>query len=268
MTFAINQASLAVTPNSGQNKVYGTNDPTLSYTQTGLVNGVMVDGVTINDSLSGALTRVGYGTQLGENVGNYAITQGTLAATSNYSLSFTPGVSFAINQAKLAVTPDSGQNKVYGNKDPILTYTQTGLVNGVTIDGGVAINDSLNGALTRVGFGTPAGENVGNYAITQGTLAASSNYSLSFTPGVNFAITPAILTLNGTKTYELDERVCGVDLRGRRHDLNRDQRPNAGGDRPGLGGEQQCDRRDANVDVGLANADQRHRPRQQLPDCG
>ena len=194
VTFAINQASLAVTPNSGQNKVYGTNDPIPSYTQTGLVNGVMVDGVTINDSLTGALTRLGYGTPQGENVGNYAITQGTLAATSNYSLSFTPGVTFAINQATLAVTPNSGQNKVYGTNDPTLTYTQTGLVNGVTVDG-VTINDSFTGALTRLGYGTPLGENVGNYAITQGTLAATSNYSLSFTPGVTFAINQASLAV-------------------------------------------------------------------------
>ena len=84
-----------------------------------------------------------------------------LAASSNYSLSFTSGVNFAINQAPLTVTPTSGQNKTYGTNDPTLSYTQQGLVNGVTIDGSVTISDSLSGALTRVGYGTLLGENFG-----------------------------------------------------------------------------------------------------------
>ena len=46
-------------------------------------------------------------------------------------------------------------------------------------------SDSLTGALTRV-----AGENVGTYAIQQGSLAASANYALSFI-GANFTINPA-----------------------------------------------------------------------------
>ena len=193
INFSINQAALTVTANSGQSKIYGTNDPTLTYGQSGLVNGVTVDGVTINDSFTGALSRAGYGTQAGENVGSYAITQGTLLASSNYSLSFTPGIDFTIAQALLTVTPNSGQSKIYGTNYPTLAYGQSGLVKGVTVDG-VTINDSFTGALSRVGFGTPAGENVGSYAITRGTLTAGTNYNLLFTPGVNFAINPATLT--------------------------------------------------------------------------
>jgi hypothetical protein len=193
--FAINQASLTITPDIGQSKTYGTNDPTLTYQQTGLVQNVMVDGVLLNDTLTGALSRAQYGTLPGENVGSYAITQGSLAASSNYALTFAPNVQYQINQASLVITPDSGRSKIYGNNDPTLTYQQTGLVQNVTVDGGVVINDSLSGALSRAQYGTLPGENVGGYAITQGSLKASSNYALTFTPNVQYQINQASLTI-------------------------------------------------------------------------
>jgi len=62
------------------------NDPTLTYTSTGLVNAT-VDGVVLNDtgSVTGSLSRASYGTLAGEQVGTFAITVGSLAATSNYN---------------------------------------------------------------------------------------------------------------------------------------------------------------------------------------
>jgi large repetitive protein len=44
--------------------------------------------------------------------------------------------------------------------------------------------DTFTGALTRA-----VGEDVGTYAITQGTLALSTNYTIAFT-GADFDITP------------------------------------------------------------------------------
>src|SRR5437899_9556776 len=78
--------------------------------------------------------------------------------------------------------PPVWQSKVYGASDPTLTFAN---------DGGLAPG-SFTGALTRA-----AGENVGTYAITLGTLSAGTNYSLSLaaTP-VNFTITPATLTIH------------------------------------------------------------------------
>jgi hypothetical protein len=64
-------------------------DPTLSYTHGALYNG------DTNTVFSGALGRTA-----GENVGSsYAINQGTLSAGSNYTILFTPGVTFAITPA-------------------------------------------------------------------------------------------------------------------------------------------------------------------------
>ena len=60
-----------------------------------------------------------------------------------------------------------GQTKTYGERDPALTYQITG--------GRWWPATASPGALTRA-----AGENVGAYAIEQGTLALSANYALTY----------------------------------------------------------------------------------------
>src|SRR5436309_9539443 len=60
--------------------------------------------------------------------------------------------------------------------------------------------DTFSGGLSR-----DAGENVGLYNITQGTLALSANYTLAFTSGVKFEIKKLTVTVTPTagqnKTY-------------------------------------------------------------------
>ncbi|MBN7803736.1 hypothetical protein J0A67_22980, partial [Algoriphagus aestuariicola] len=63
------------------------------------------------------------GRDAGEDVGNYAITQGTLALSSNYDLSFVEG-NLEITVREIEVTADD-QTKVYGEADPALTYQVT-----------------------------------------------------------------------------------------------------------------------------------------------
>ena len=214
-----------------KSKVYGEADPTLTYTKEGLLEG---------DAITGALARVA-----GEDVGEYAITQGTLSAGDNYTITFTgakltiipadfaegdvtskayEGVydgeahtitvtapksatveygtekdsyglkeapsytdageytvyykvsmpntnpvtgsqTIKISKKTLTITANA-QEKVAGEKDPDLTYTSDGLVEG----------DAITGALARA-----EGEGVGEYAITQGTLTAGDNYTIAFT---------------------------------------------------------------------------------------
>ena len=157
-----------------QSKVYGAVDPTLTYTVSGLQLTDTEAGV-----LTGALTRAA-----GEVVGPYAITQGGLAANANYTINFT-GTTLTINPAALSVAA-TVQSKVYGAVDPVLTYTVSGLQLTDT-EAGV-----LTGALTRA-----AGEGVGAYAITQGSLLANANYTISFTGNtlVVVASPPTILSL-------------------------------------------------------------------------
>ena len=77
-TGVITQWAVTVTADSGQAKIYGTPDPTLTYTVT---SGSLQPG----DSFSGALARTA-----GENVGITAINQGTLTAGPNYTITFVP----------------------------------------------------------------------------------------------------------------------------------------------------------------------------------
>src|SRR5205814_1215387 len=73
--------------------------------------------------------------------------------------------------------------KVYGATDPTLTYLHGQLYNNDT-------DSVFTGALSRA-----SGENVGTYAINQGNLSAGNNYTIVFTTGRTFAITPATLTI-------------------------------------------------------------------------
>ena len=140
----------------------------------------------------------------------YAITQGTLAASSNYTLSYA-GANLTVTAAALTVTANA-QTRAYGAANPTLTYNETGLVNG----------DTLTGALATTATTT---SNVGAYGITQGTLAASSNYTLSYA-GANLTVTAAALTVtanaqtraygaaNPTLTYNETGLVNGDTLTG------------------------------------------------------
>src|SRR6202034_4181459 len=177
----VTAAALTVAADA-QTRVYGTANPTLTYTETGLVNG---------DTLTGALATTA--TVTSSVAGSpYAITQGTLAASSNYTLSYT-GANLTVTAAALSVTADA-QTRVYGATNPTLTYTETGLVNGDTLTGALATTATVTSSVA----GSP-------YAITQGTLAASSNYTLSYT-GANLTVTAAALSV----TADAQTRVYGA----------------------------------------------------------
>ncbi len=165
----INKANLVVNANAGQSKIYGNADPTLTYTASGFKNG---DTAAV---LTGAQARAA-----GENVGNYGINQGSLAA-SNYNITYT-GSTFVISPATLSIIAQA-KSKTYGDLDPALTYTVSGLKNGDT-------SAIITGALNR-----NPGENVGSYAINKNTLAAGSNYTISYT-SANLTINPATLGLS------------------------------------------------------------------------
>jgi hypothetical protein len=198
-TFTVSPATLTVTANA-QTKVYGSTDPALSYAASGFQL-----GDTAATVLSGALSR-----NPGESVagGPYAINQGTLAADANYTISFT-GNNLTISPAPLTVSA-SPESKVYGSADPTLYYAAGGFQFGDTAA------TVLSGALSRA-----AGETVadGPYTITQGTLAANSDYTISFT-GSSLTITPAPLfvsanpqtKIGGSSDPELTYTVNGLQL--------------------------------------------------------
>jgi hypothetical protein len=159
-----------------QSRLYGAANPALSYVATGLLNG---------DALSGNLATAASATS---NVGDYGITQGTLG-NSNYDISYA-GANLSVTAASLAVTADA-QSRVFGASNPALTYIATGLLNGDNLAGGLATSAS-------------ATSNVGDYGITQGTLA-NSNYAISYA-GANLSVTAASLTV----TADAQSRVYGA----------------------------------------------------------
>ncbi|MEZ0300133.1 MAG: MBG domain-containing protein [Candidatus Methylacidiphilales bacterium] len=173
VTFQIDQRPITITPNSGQSKLYGSADPTFTYSVGGAY------GLVPGDDLTGALSYSG-----GQDAGAHSFTLGTLG-NPNYALTLAGGITFQINVRNVLINPNFGQSKVYGQADPLFTYT----VGGDAIVPG----DDLAGNLSRV-----AGQNVGTYAYTLGTLAISPNYVLSIVPGNTFEITRAMLTVQAT----------------------------------------------------------------------
>ncbi|WP_182651935.1 MBG domain-containing protein, partial [Flavobacterium sp. SOK18b] len=171
--FTITAKPITVTATTSQTKVYGTTDPSFAYTLSPSLVG--------SDAFTGTLTRTA-----GENIGNYAITQGNLSAGSNYDISYI-SKDFSITAKPITVTADASQTKVYGTANPVYSYTVSpSLVSG----------NSFTGALTRA-----AGENIGNYAITQGNLSAGANYNITYV-SKDFTITakPITVTANASQT--------------------------------------------------------------------
>jgi hypothetical protein len=164
--FSISKRPITVTADA-KNKVYGYADPSLTYQIT---SGSLASG----DAFSGSLTRMA-----GENVGAYAILQGSLTAGPNYSLSYV-GANLSITPRPVTIAADA-KTKVYGYADPGFSYQIT--------SGTLVTGDGFSGSLVRA-----PGENVGSYPIQVGTLALGGNYTLTYVPA-NLTIGPRPLTV-------------------------------------------------------------------------
>lgn len=156
-TLTVNQKEIGLTW-SETPLVYNGSAQAPTAIATGTVNNDEIEVI-----VSGAETNAGT---------DYTATASGLTGTKagNYKLPDTKTQTFAISQKALGVTAEA-KSKTFGDADPALTYTTEGLVEG----------DELAGGLERA-----EGENVGTYAINQGTLS-NSNYEITYT-GANFVI--------------------------------------------------------------------------------
>jgi hypothetical protein len=169
-------------------KVYGDADPSLTFELA------PEDLLMPGDFVSGELTR-----EPGEDVGVYAINQGTLAISTNYNITFVPG-ELEIEQLTLIINVQP-KTKMYGDADPELTY--------ILIDNELQFDDTFTGALTR-----EPGEDVGVYNILIGTLTAGDNYAYVF-EGDELEITVRPVTLaaeNMGKVYGEADPLLTVSL--------------------------------------------------------
>ena len=174
-TYTIEKATVTPSIISSTTKTY---DGTTAA--TGLT--ITLEGVLSGDTVTATADSYAYNSANVAEANTVTANDITLdgADAGNYTLSSdTATANGTITPAALTVTADA-KSKAYGDADPALTYTATGLVG----------KDKLTGELSRA-----EGENVGDYAITQGTLSAGSNYSIHFT-SANLTITARPVTLS------------------------------------------------------------------------
>ena len=110
--------------------------------------------------------------------------------TAPSTIKLATSVALTVEPRALTVSADAN-SKTYGEKDPALTATTVGLVEG----------DNLVGDLSR-----DTGENVGTFDITLGTVtdANNPNYKINFTQGtftINALAVTVIPDANQAKTY-------------------------------------------------------------------
>ncbi|KAI9550166.1 hypothetical protein GHT06_003538 [Daphnia sinensis] len=173
MSFEIKPADLLVSPDAGLSKVYGSLDPTLSYTYSGNVAGE-IPGFT------GTLSR-----ESGENAGLYEIDLGSLVLTNNdgfkignYILKIVPGVDMAITRAELIVKVNNDSKFV--TKPDVNGYA------GIRYEGfkfgeDRSVIDELNLIITRTNAGIEAAQVYADVLSASGL--ASGNYSFTYEKG-------------------------------------------------------------------------------------
>ncbi len=165
--------SFAIKPKSIETAII-TVDPKsdLTYTGNGVEPGITV---TLDDN---AFDAVNYTVEYLNNVNVGTAIVKIIAKNGNYTGTVTE--SFVITAKTVIVTPESGQSKVYGEADPVLTY--------LLDDGNAYEFIDGNTSLVRAD-----GNNVNTYKISQGTLAfreGTANYILVFSDvTVTFEIT-------------------------------------------------------------------------------
>lgn len=155
--YTITPAPLTVGPLNGS-KIYGEEDPEL---RVEILFGSLKNGETLSQILSGSLER-----EEGEDVGFYAISQGTLSSNSNYELTYTGSATFEIIKRDVTVTAD--EIKLFLDQLPFtgeLTYKiSPALIGGDVLEGELEVEEITG---------------LGSFKISQGTLN-NDNYNIIF----------------------------------------------------------------------------------------
>ena len=194
----VNKATLTVTANA-QTRIYGDQNPSFTQTITGFVNGQTLSTSGVSGSAYGSTTATE-----ANSVGTYTITGSTTGLISN-NYQFSPANGVLTIAARPITVRATSKTKVYGDANPTLSYSVD--TNGVGTSRGLYGTDSLSGTLdVNANTGTP----VGTVAITQNTLS-NTNYNITYV-SADLTITPATLTVTGSKTYDGSIVISGSDL--------------------------------------------------------
>ena len=134
------------------------------------------------------------------NAGDSAIVTLTDADASDTWYIWNASKAFTINPKALTVTADA-KTKEYGDPDPVLTYTVTGLLEG----------DELTSPLSR-----DEGEATGTYNIILASSLGNTNYTVGTFTGATFTITPKSLGSGSTPAPNI---TCDVTETGGTHSI-------------------------------------------------
>ncbi|MET0243206.1 MAG: MBG domain-containing protein, partial [Flavitalea sp.] len=161
----INKKSVKVTLHS-KYKIYGDEDPALTYGVEGLIAG---------DSIIGAP-----GCDHSKNAGIYPVTSGTINGGDNYEIQQIIAAEFVIKPAKLIISTDN-VSRTQGFPNPVFKFKYNGLKG----------NDLPSDLITEARAFVNAGANspIGSYEIRI-TGASSPNYEISYINGT-LSVIPA-----------------------------------------------------------------------------
>ena len=138
----------------GKGKQYGDAEPELTATVNGLVEG---------ESIEYSVSR-----EVGEDIGSYKITPSGAATQGNYTVTYQYGW-MKIGRKVVTVQANNQLQKTYGDADPELTVTVTGLVG----------KDTIEYTVTRT-----EGEDVGKYPVIPAGETDQGNYSVRYQNGM------------------------------------------------------------------------------------
>ncbi|HKB14235.1 MAG TPA: MBG domain-containing protein, partial [Vicinamibacterales bacterium] len=176
-TLTVTPAALTVTANSAS-RAYGAQNPTLTVSYAGFVNGDTAANLTTPPTVSTTATPA-------SAVGAYPITA-TGAVSANYTIEYASGT-LTITPATLTITADN-KTKTYGSANPTLTLTYSGFVSG---DSAASLTTPPTVATTAT-----AASAVGMYPITvSGGAGVSANYEVTYVNGT-LTVTAATLTIS------------------------------------------------------------------------
>lgn len=170
-TLTVAAAFVTLTANSGTVTYSGTEQTVTGFTCS--VDGLTFTGVSASGS--------------GTDAGTYDVTftgvtlNSTTDNTGQYVVTQIEDGTLTINPAAVTVTADD-KTKTYGEADPALSATVTGLVN------------SESESLISYTLSRATGNNAGTYTITPSGEATQGNYTVSYVPGT-FTINTKALTI-------------------------------------------------------------------------
>ena len=176
--FEVTTATLTVTADA-KTKVYGDDNPTLTFQYSGWMNG---DDESVLDIKPTASTTMTNTTSVGTYTDAITVSGG---ADNNYVFSYVPA-DFEVTPATLTVTADA-KTKVYGDDNPTLTFQYSGWMNGDDD----SVLDTKPTVSTTVDLKTSVGYHVNAITVSGGN---DNNYSFNYIAS-DFEVTKAALAI-------------------------------------------------------------------------